>query len=238
MIEGLLFDKDGTLFDFQKAWGPWIAGAIESLAPSPAARAEMAVAIGYDSAARRISPHSPIVAATVRDAAAVLSPFLPHWALEDLVGELDRRSAEVSLVEVTPLVPFFEELKARGFKVGLATNDTEVPARAHLAACGITRYFDFVAGYDSGFGGKPGPGMAEAFLRQMNLAPQAAVMVGDSLHDLHAGRAAGLRCVAVLTGVAGADELAPHADVVLPDISHLPAWLDSQNAALSGASAP
>lgn len=230
MIQGLLFDKDGTLFDFQKAWGPWISQAIDGLAPSPARRAEMAHAIGYDSAAGRILPQSPIVAATVRDAAAVLSPFLPHWPLEDLVRELDRRSAEVALVEVTPLVPFFAQMKARGLQIGLATNDTEVPARAHLAACGITRYFDFVAGYDSGFGGKPGPGMAEAFLRHTGLAPHAAAMVGDSLHDLHAGRAAGLRCVGVLTGVAGADELAPHADVVLPDISHLPAWLDSQSA--------
>jgi len=32
--------------------------------------------------------------------------------------------------------------------------------------------------------------------------------------------------VAVLTGIAGAGELAPHADVVLPDIGHLPGWLD------------
>ena len=34
-------------------------------------------------------------------------------------------------------------------------------------------------------------------------------MVGDSTHDLRAGRAAGMRTVAVLTGLAGADELAP-----------------------------
>jgi len=50
-------------------------------------------------------------------------------------------------------------------------------------------------------------------------------MVGDSLHDLHAGRAAGMQCVAVLTGVAEAAELGPAADIVLPDIGHLAAWL-------------
>jgi phosphoglycolate phosphatase len=31
--------------------------------------------------------------------------------------------------------------------------------------------------------------------------------------------------IAVLTGPATRDDLAPHADVVLPDIAHLPAWL-------------
>jgi phosphoglycolate phosphatase len=40
-----------------------------------------------------------------------------------------------------------------------------------------------------------------------------------------------MRTVAVLTGIAGAEELAPHADVVLRDIGALPAWLDGLNAA-------
>ena len=51
------------------------------------------------------------------------------------------------------------------------------------------------------------------------------VMVGDSLHDLVAGRAAGMQTVGVLTGPACRDELAPCADVVLPDIGHLTTWL-------------
>ena len=46
-----------------------------------------------------------------------------------------------------------------------------------------------------------------------------------------AGRAAGMICVGVLTGMAGPDTLAPLADVVLPDIGHLPAWLDGRAAA-------
>ena len=49
-------------------------------------------------------------------------------------------------------------------------------------------------------------------------------MVGDSTHDLIAGRAAGMQTVGVLTGMAEA-ELAPLADAVLPDIGHLPDWL-------------
>jgi phosphoglycolate phosphatase len=50
-------------------------------------------------------------------------------------------------------------------------------------------------------------------------------MVGDSTHDLIAGRAAGMGTVAVLTGMASTSDLAPFADLVLPDIGHLPAWL-------------
>jgi phosphoglycolate phosphatase len=53
-------------------------------------------------------------------------------------------------------------------------------------------------------------------------------MVGDSTHDLHAGRAAGMRTIAVLTGTAVTADLAPYADVVLANIGEIPAWLDAQ----------
>jgi phosphoglycolate phosphatase len=113
-------------------------------------------------------------------------------------------------------------------KLGLATNDTEAPARAHLAGAGVLDLFDFVAGCDSGWGGKPAPGQLLAFAGRVGVDPARSVMVGDSLHDLHAGRDAGMKRAAVLTGIAEAAELAPHADVVLPDISHLAAWIDAQ----------
>jgi phosphoglycolate phosphatase len=53
-------------------------------------------------------------------------------------------------------------------------------------------------------------------------------MVGDSTHDLHAGRAAGMRTIGVLTGAAVAAQLSPFADVVLRDIGEIPAWLAAQ----------
>jgi phosphoglycolate phosphatase len=54
-------------------------------------------------------------------------------------------------------------------------------------------------------------------------------MVGDSLHDLQAGASAGMRRIGVLTGLAPREELHPHADVVLPNIGHIPDWLDQQD---------
>ena len=67
--------------------------------------------------------------------------------------------------------------------------------------------------------------MCLAFAHSLGLDPARVAMVGDSLHDLAAGRAAGMRTVGVLTGVAGAAELAALADVILPDIGGLPGWL-------------
>ena len=136
----------------------------------------------------------------------------------------------MAMTEAVPLVPLLSALRARGLRLGVATNDSEAPARAHLAAHGLTGLLDFVAGCDSGYGPKPGPGMCRAFAATQGLDPGRVFMVGDSRHDLEAGRAAGMRTIAVLTGIATAQDLAPLAEAVLPDIGALPALLDRQAA--------
>ena len=145
---------------------------------------------------------------------------------------MDRMNAVSMVAPQTPAVDLpavLGALKARGLVLGLATNDTEAPARQHLADAGVLELFDFVAGCDSGWGGKPAPGQLMAFVAQGGFSPDRVAMVGDSLHDLDAGRAAGMHAVAVLTGIATADDLAPHADVVLRDIGGLAAWIDGLN---------
>jgi phosphoglycolate phosphatase len=109
------------------------------------------------------------------------------------------------------------------------TNDAEGPARAHLASVQVLELFDLVIGSDSGFGAKPQAAPLLALADKMDIPAAACIMVGDSTHDLRAGRAAGMRTVAVLTGLAEAAELAPLANAVLPDVSHLPAWISAQN---------
>ncbi len=225
MVDGLIFDKDGTLFDFRISWGKWAAGFLASLARDPAHQARLGRAIGFDPLTLTFAADSPVIAATAADIAAALAVELPGHTVAGLTELIDQTAGAAPMSEAVPLRPLLERLRAAGLKLGVATNDSEAPARQHLAAHGITDCFDFIAGYDSGHGAKPGPGMCLAFAQTLGLDPARVAMVGDSRHDLHAGRAAGMRCIAVLTGVAAEAELAPHADVVLPDIGFLPAWL-------------
>lgn len=226
MIDGIIFDKDGTLFDFRASWGGWARRLLGDLGVDADHSRRMGAAIGFDTGSGLFAPDSPVIAATASDIAACLVPHLPGRSHAEVMAEINARAATAAMSPAVPLKPLLAALKARGLRVGLATNDTEAPARAHLEAHGITGFFDFVAGYDSGYGAKPGPGMCAAFAARFGLDPARVAMVGDSRHDLEAGRAAGMRAVAVLTGIAGPDELAPHADVVLSDIGALPAWLD------------
>lgn len=230
-ILGALFDKDGTLFDFQATWSAWLKGALLDFAKGdlPRARA-IAHELKFDLDASTFDPASPVIAGTPEDVADGFCAALPDLSRSEIVTRINASAALAPQVEAVPLGPFLTDLRGLGLKLGVATNDAEAPARAHLASVGQETTFDFIAGYDSGFGGKPDPGMCLAFADAMGLDPASCVMVGDSLHDLHAGRAAGMRCVGVLTGMAQASDLAPHADAVLPNIGHLPEWISAQKA--------
>lgn len=225
-LDALLFDKDGTLFDFQSTWGAWAQVLIDRLAGTdPARRAALALALAFDPATRRFLPHSPVIAGTGREAAECVARGLGGGDIADLEALMTRLAADAPLAPPVPLAPLLRGLRAQGLILGVITNDSETATHAQLSAAGVAAQFHFIAGYDSGFGAKPDPGPLLAFARRHGLAPARVAMVGDSAHDLIAGRAAGMRTVAVLTGVAGAAELAPLADAVLADIGALPGWL-------------
>ena len=224
-IAAVLFDKDGTLFDFHQSWGAWAKSFLDEIATDKPHAQALGEAIGYDYGAGRFATDSLVIAGTAGEIAGALALLLPEMTRAEVIAKINQIAAKAQMVPAVPLFPLLQDLRDKGFRIGLATNDAEDAAHAHLKTHGILELFDFVAGYDSGHGAKPAPGMCEAFAKAMGLAPAQVVMVGDSLHDLHAGRRAGMSCVAVLTGMAAAEDLSPHADVVLRDIGGLPAWL-------------
>ncbi|MBV0911718.1 HAD family hydrolase [Anianabacter salinae] len=227
-IGGILFDKDGTLFDFRATWEPWAKALLDEVSGGDTARAEaLGDAVGFDLAAGRFRPGSIAIAGTPEDVASRLVPHLPGATLAGLVTRINALAAVAPQAEAVPLVPFLTGLRARGLALGVATNDAEGPARAHLAGAGVEDAFDFIAGYDSGHGAKPGPGMALAFAGAVGVDPGRIAMIGDSTHDLHCARAAGMVAVAVLTGPAERAALEPLADAVLDSIAGLEAWLDA-----------
>ena len=227
-IKGLLFDKDGTLFDFHKTWGVWCAQAIDAMAADDVSVADrLAMALMFDRAENRFLKESPVIAGTLGELVDLVQTVFPERDHASLYEELKASATDVEMVPAVPLVPLVEDFLSRDLKIGIATNDAESGARAHLDQAGIEGHFHFIAGYDSGYGGKPEPGMLLAFAEQMELHPSEVAMVGDTTHDLHAGLAAGMVRVAVLTGMADHADLAPHSDVVLKDIGEIPAWLEA-----------
>ncbi len=224
-IKAVIFDKDGTLFDFRQSWGAWTLALLAELGGDTAA---LAAVLGFDPVAVDFAPDSPVIAKTTPEIAEILHPYVPGLSLVALNALMNRQASLAPMVPAVDLPAVLGDLAARGLILGLATNDTEAPARRHLRDAGVIDLFAFVSGCDSGWGGKPAPGQLMAFAAQIGLPAHQIAMVGDSLHDLDAGRRAGMAAVAVLTGIADAAELGPHADVVLPDITALAAWIEAE----------
>ncbi len=117
-----------------------------------------------------------------------------------------------------------ETLRAMGFILGIATNDSEAGAHATAKALGIDHFFDVVIGYDTAARPKPFADPLLYFAKKVGLEPAAIAMVGDNLHDLETAQAAkaGLG-IGVLSGNSPREALEPHADVVLNSVADLPA---------------
>ncbi|MER7368106.1 HAD family hydrolase [Nonomuraea wenchangensis] len=100
------------------------------------------------------------------------------------------------------------ELRARGGTLAVATSKFHASADALLRAAGLRDQFALVVGADQVSRPKPDPESGLLVLRTLGVAARHAVMVGDTAHDIHMAKAAGMRSIAVTYGVHGADELA------------------------------
>lgn len=228
-IRGILFDKDGTLIDFDATWGPATYEVIRSLSHGDRGRMEAVMRVShYVEDERRFLPTSPLIAGSSASYGPAWAEALGRPAGPDLYREMDDLFRDFGLESLAPIhqpAEIAARLVAAGYRLGIATNDAEASARAQSTALGLDPFMDFIVGYDSGHGAKPEPGMVTAFADHLGVAPAAVAMIGDSRHDLVAARAAGAVAVAVLTGplrTAARPDVEPHADHVVESIADLP----------------
>lgn len=227
-FKGIVFDKDGTLLDFNRTWLPIYRYAAMEFADGDAVlEDQLLTRNGYDPARNRFIGGSLLAAGNNQQIANA-------WASQidkpDRVEAVSLRLHEIfhdqGTLHATPvnhLANTLKLLKQSGKKLGVATADSHQGIINTLQSLDVLREFDFLAGYDSGHGSKPEAGMVLAFCEQMALKAETVVVVGDNRHDIEMGRnaKAGL-CVGVLTGTSTHSDLESIADIVLDDISGLP----------------
>lgn len=110
-----------------------------------------------------------------------------------------------------------EAIAARGLPMALLTNKPEKPTLKILDHLGILRHFGQVVPGDGPLGKKPDPTGLTAILKTTNTAPERAVLVGDSLQDLEAARAAGTAMIAFRGGLGDAVALAARQPTAMVD---------------------
>jgi phosphoglycolate phosphatase len=241
-IAGILFDKDGTLLDYVKSWVPvnYELARIAARGDDELART-LLYAGGMDPDTGYVAPDSLLAAGnTVEIASGMVAAGAP-FTVEELTILFDGLfacSADYA-VPVTDLASFFAGWHAKGYRLGVASSDNERSIRETAKRFGFDSYLHYVAGYDSGYGVKPEPGMVLGFCAATGLEPRQVVVVGDNNHDMHMGRKAGVgMTVAVLTGTGSRQSLADASDHCLADITELEALLPIAPSVLSDAQGP
>jgi len=227
-IAAILFDKDGTLLDFHATWLPKGRDLLTKFCGDDSAlKSRLMVKAGYDASSGRIMSGSILAAGSNMDIAQVWAQELamPVAELEAYINQEFASGDSHPSVPVDDLTPSLQKLHDMGYVLGVATMDSEQGIEATLVPFACLHLFSFLAGYDSGFGSKPGPGMVQGFCQAMGLQPHQVMVVGDNTHDLHMGLSAGAGVVVgVLTGTSVGSDL-HEADFVLESIADLPELL-------------
>lgn len=239
-LQLIIFDKDGTLIHFDAMWGGWVMELARRLEQETEtqllkrSRSQVSITerlfetLGYDPLTGRVLAHGALAATPMSQIRALTVNVLREAGLASTIAESVVQSAwhipdPVILAKpFTDLRALFIALRKRDIQIAIATTDDRAPTEATLTGLGLTEWVATMVCADDGIPAKPAPDMVLTICQRLAIDPTRAAVVGDSIADMRMGRAAGAgQVVGVLTGVSAAEDLASHADVILPSIAQL-----------------
>lgn len=209
-IRGIIFDLDGLMVDNEslalEAWQRCLAPHGAHLTEEQYGRL---VGMSHDDTARYASQHTG-VAREVVDAG--------YWEhLLALIGEHGK--------PMDGLVPLLEELAARGYVLGVASNSPIAYVRRVVDIIAVTGYFKCIVAADEVPHPKPAPDVYLQAARCLGLPPAECLAFEDTTTGAGAALVAGMRCVFIPNPDSWASD-PPGVDAVFPSLSAFHAALD------------
>jgi phosphoglycolate phosphatase len=106
------------------------------------------------------------------------------------------------LTDNTTVYPGVREMLAQlgAYRKAVISNKRESLSVKILERLGLSEYMDIIVGSETVKERKPSPLPVYYVLSTLGISPDAAIMVGDSNYDVEAGKAAGIKTVAVTYG--------------------------------------
>ncbi len=210
----VMLDLDGTLVDSVPDIARALDGALAASGYATVGAARVRVWVGRGS---RV-----LVQQALRHVRAAEVPQAEVDAL--LAAYLGRYSADCTAL--TGPMPgastLLRTLAGQGVRLACVTNKPGGIAARVVGHVFPAIRFDALLGGDSGAGAKPAPGPLHAVLARLGVARQDALMIGDSRHDVHAARAAGVAVICVANGYNhGEDVRDEQPDLVVQSLSEL-----------------
>lgn len=232
-IRGIIFDKDGTLLDFNSIWLPaaeFLAEYIAAIYGNRKLKKQLLESIGVKE--NEIETDGILASGTVGDMSGAFYEVLsinnilvsPSKLQEIISNMLSKfvEDNEISIVPTGKLAALFHKLKSKNIIIGLATSDSMTSTMHCLEKLGILHYFDFIRTGDVEIPAKPDPEVLHQFYKQYELKPEEVAVVGDTVVDMKFARngKAGIT-IGVLSGVGTAYELSEMADFVYENVNEI-----------------
>jgi pyrophosphatase PpaX len=185
-IRAILFDIDGTLLDTFD----YIYGAFEHT---------------FEVHGIARLPHeqiSQLMGGPLEEVYGKMAPGRDATALAETHRQFQEQN--VNLAKLFPnTVMVLDALKQRGFKLATITTRSNRTSVLSLEQNGIAGYFDIVVSSEDVLHHKPDPEPIFKALRDLEVKPVDAIMIGDTSADIMAGKNAGTMTVAALYGFGG-----------------------------------
>ena len=223
-LRGVLFDLDGTLLDTASdiAQAVNLMCADYGLDPFPVAAVALMIGRGSPILVERVAAARGRTL-TESEHAAMVGRFFHHY------GELEEENRSVA--EPYPgAADALRRLHDAGLKIAVVTNKYHRFASALLNRLNLSQWVDIIVGGDTCQRRKPDPQPLLFACQSLHFAASQALMVGDSINDVLAARAAGIPVICVPYGYnEGQDPRTLECDVMIETLADLPELLLSRS---------
>lgn len=237
-IEGIIFDKDGTLLDSESFWPVLLETRMGKLREQGVAEHVISnccrtLGLHHD---RTIDYSGPFALASRGEEMLVTSTVLYQngyrWdkARKMVEKAYDKAEEELDMDKITKLFPgvkdLLKELKDRGLKLAVATADAMTRAERMLHSAGLIQYIDLLVAREMVKEGKPKPDMLKYISMKFNIPCNKMAMVGDTSSDMEMAAAAGCIGIGVLTGEGSRESMEDVAVEIIEDVTMLKDFIE------------
>ncbi len=211
-VNAIFFDLDGTIVDSREAYYEAARSAFQAMGQDPP-KTKAALEIP-----RRLEQKKPISDVIKGDTSRFLDVYLKTYY-----------SVTKVKTRLLPNVSTVLEILSAKAKLALITTRS-VPKKIiikELERFGIAKHFTFVVTALDTYKPKPSPEALLKCVKALDVQIRDCVIVGDSINDVKAGKAAGAKTVAVLSGLFSREEFVKeHPDLIIKDAAALPKFVE------------
>ena len=193
LLQGLIFDLDGTLINSAPDLGQAINAVLATYGRRPLTQEEVKHAVG--------DGMTPFIQRAFLTTGGLPENFNSNACFQAFIAQyraLPPDSAQI-YPQAKETLAFYHDKK---IKLGICTNKQEAATIRLLEQLDLARYFAFIAGGDTFPEHKPHPNHVRGVIKALDVSPAHCVMIGDSMNDVSAAKGARIPSIVITHGYA------------------------------------